>query len=334
MSYKEDFLRMLEGKTPVSDVLYSVMMLEPDPEAEPPGVVGVFSSAFGGFGPRDDGKDAWGVPCQIDCYGTGFMPAPGQFILTDVTEWRDVIKAPYNHDIDWEAVSAADVANLVYDPETQLTSMFGAGGNYFLSLAGFMGFEGAMLAMYDEPDALHELLDYLCDYDCWRIDNLTKHYPFIDIMGMGDDNATEKNPFISIEMFREFLLPRYKRVADKLKEAGKIISYHNCGRCEDFMDDMVDIGVQVWNCATPVNDLKAFKAKYDNKIILEVLPRVLIDSTEEQVRQLVRDTVDAYAPGGAFIWAGGSLTMNQEMGAHIDAWMKDEIMTYGKGFYA
>ena len=331
MSYREEFFRMLNGQTPTSDVIYSRMSLEPD--AEPSGTVMVMPERndFGSI--ATTGQNSWGVPYEIDVFGTGYMPAPGKFILTDVTKWRDIVKAPYDYDYDWAAAAERDLARISWDPETQVTSMFGAGAAYFLSMSGFMGFEGTMLAMYDAPDAVHELLDYLCDYDIWVLENILKYYKGVDVMGMGDDNATEKNPFISTEMFREFLLPRYKRVADLLKENGKIISYHNCGRCEDFMDDMVDIGVQIWNCATPVNDLRAFKQKYDNKIILEFLPRFYLDQTEEQVRQQVRDQIDLYAPGGAFIWAGNSLASNAENGPQIDAWIYDELEQYGKGFY-
>ncbi|MDR0459185.1 MAG: hypothetical protein LBG68_01800 [Coriobacteriales bacterium] len=330
MSYRVDFFRMLEGKTPVADVPFNKFFADP---GEKIGVVGVMPSICG-FGNFDaDGKNVWGVPHEIDVNGTGYMPAPGQFILPDVTKWRDIIKAPYQDGYDWEKASQADLANFEWDPETQVTSMFGGGGGYFLQLASFMGFEGAMLAMYDEPDALHELLDYLCDYDIWMVKNLLKYYPMAEVMGMGDDNATELNPFVSMEHFREFLLPRYKRVADLLKENGKIVSYHNCGRCEDFMDDMVGIGVQIWNSATPVNDLLAFKEKYDNKIILEIAVRFFLDATEEQTRQKVRDTIDKYAPGGAFVWMSGSATMNADQGGQVDAWVYDEVDKYGKGFY-
>jgi hypothetical protein len=321
---------MLEGKTPVADVPVNKFTMDPTMVQ---GVVMIMPEILG-FGNFDEeGKNRWGVPHEIDVNGTGFMPAPGKFILKDITKWRDIIKAPYNYDYDWAGKAEADLANFKWDPETQVTSMFGGGGNYFLSLASFMGFEGAMFAMYDEPDAVHELLDYLCEYDMWVLDHILKYYPMAEIMGMGDDNATEINPFISIEFFRTFLLPRYKRVADKLKENGKIVSYHNCGRCEDFMDDMVDIGVQIWNCATPVNDLQGFKEKYNSKIILEFLPRMFIDATEQQTRQRVRDYIDLYAPGGAFVWSGNSLTMNPDQGAQLDAWIYDEAESYGKGFY-
>jgi len=323
---------MLEGKAPASDVAYYPM--------DPFGVSGVKSDMIMVMPERNDfapifteGKNSWGVPHQIDDFGTGFMPAPGQFILKDVTKWRDVVKAPYDYDYDWAAAAERDLTKITWDPETQVSSMFAVGGGYFLALASFLGFEGAMLAMYDEPEAVHELLDYICEYDLWAINNILSNYKTIDVVGFGDDNATEINPFISYDMFKEFLLPRYKRVADAIKEHGKIVSYHNCGRCEDFMDDFVEIGTQVWNCATDKNDLNAFKEKHGNKVIVEYTPRVLLDVPEEVVRQQVRDELDTFAQGGAFIYLVNSSTMNAEAGANVMKWLGDELDTYGKGFY-
>ena len=324
MSFKEDFHRMLDGKTPVSDIPYSIWM--PAEGSPPPGTVGVMAEIFAASAPTP-GYNAWGVELAADEF-CGIMPVPGKFMLTDVTKWRDVVKAPYLYDFDWAAAAERDLAKLDWDPETQVTSMFGAGGAYFLSMSYFMGFEGAMLAMYDAPEAVHEMLDYICDYDCWIIDNLIKYYPFVEVMGIGDDNATEMNPFISIPMFREFLLPRYKRLADKLKDAGKVISYHNCGRCEDFMDDMVDIGVNIWNAATPRNDLVAFKEKTGNKVILEFMPRYYADQTPEEVRQQTIEMIDKYAPGGALVWSGFAMV------EELDAVITDVLNTYGKGYYA
>jgi hypothetical protein len=38
------------------------------------------------------------------------------------------------------------------------------------------GFAGTMLALYDKPEAVHELLDYFCDYDCWLADNILTYH--------------------------------------------------------------------------------------------------------------------------------------------------------------
>jgi hypothetical protein len=321
---------MLEGKTPESDVAFYRMGVY-EVEGELNGMASImpeisdFSTMF------ETMKNSWGVEYEVDIFGTGPLPRPGYFILKDVTQWKDIVKAPYRYDYDFAAAAEKDMATQGWIKDKQISQIFGLGGDFFLRLSGLMGFEGSMFAMYDEPEAMHEFLDYLCDYDCWLVDNVLTHYP-VDVMAFGDDNATEINPFVSYAMFKEFLYPRYKRVFDVAKKHGKIISYHNCGRCEDFMDDFVDMGAQIWNCATPVNDLVAFKEKYNNKVILEVMPRLYPGDSEESIRQQVRDTIDTYAPGGAFVWIGSASSNNPE-GRNVDTWAYDEVVKYGKGFY-
>ena len=331
MSYREDFFRMLDGKTPVSDVAYYKFMVRPgDP---PSGVVGI-SADYANFAQMmETGKNAWGIEHSFDFLNTGPMPTPGKFLLTDITKWKDVIKAPYRYDYDFKAAAEADLAAQTWDKETQLSSMFGLGGDLFLRLVSFMGFEGALMAMLDQPEAVAEVLDYFCDYDAWVVDNVLSYYP-VDIVGFGDDNATDINPFFSYKVFTELFLPRYKRLFAVAKEHGAIISYHNCGRCEDFMDDMVAIGTQIWNCATLKNDVKAFKERHDNKIIVEVIPRMYPDDTEENIRKLVRETIDELAPGGAFVWIGdAAVNMDSAQGQQVHDWVYDEVAKYGKGYY-
>jgi len=330
MTYKEDYFAMLDGKTPASDVLFSSMSFGTSDEVTP--TVMLMSSYSNFMEQMASGVDAWGIEQSWDVNGTGPMPTPGKFILKDARDWKSVVKAPYNYDFDFAAAAAKDTAEQVKDRDYQLVSAGMLGGGYFLQLASFMGFEGAMLAMYDQPEAVHELLDYFCDYDVWLAENYLSNYD-VDVVGFADDNATEINPFVSYEMFKEFLFPRYKRLYDVAAKRGLPISYHNCGRCEDFMDDMVAIGTRIWNCATPVNDLNDFKARHDNKVIVEFLPRFTSGESEDEVRQRVRAYIDEYATGGGFVWSVYSLSMNPELN-YLSDWMVDEIKKYGAGFYA
>ena len=276
-------------------------------------------------------RDAWGIEMEMDINGTGPMPKPGKFILKSIKEWPEIVKAPYQRDFDFKTAAERDMATQILDRKEQLVLASGLGGGYFMHLANFMGFEGAMLAMYDEPEAVHEMLEYICDYDVWYASKVLDNYD-VDIVGFGDDNATEINPFISYEMFKEFLFPRYKRLFDVANQRGIPISYHNCGRCEDFMDDMVSIGTRVWSAATPANDLNAFKARHNNKVIIEFLPRMFPEDSEGVTRQKVRDYIELYAPDGAFIYVSYPLSMNPDL-AYLGDWIFDEAKTYGKGFY-
>ena len=51
---------------------------------------------------RGGGKDIWGVEyVPTESTGNALIPKTSDFILEDITKWRDVIKAPDLSGIDW-----------------------------------------------------------------------------------------------------------------------------------------------------------------------------------------------------------------------------------------
>jgi hypothetical protein len=90
--------------------------------------------------------------------------------------------------------------------------------------------------------------------------------------------------------------------------------------------------VDVWNAATHRNDLRAFKDRTGNKVILEFMPRFLVSLTEDELRQKVIDYIDDLAPGGALVWSGWVMDPSDK-GKALDAVIVDVLTTYGKGYY-
>jgi hypothetical protein len=114
---------------------------------------------------------------------------------------------------------------------------------------------------------------------------------------------------------------------------------HDCGRCEDFIDDWLDFGVSLWNPAQISNDLSAVKKKYGNKLVIcggwdIVGPLTAPDVDEETVRASVRQSMDTYAPGGGYAFCGGYLgALGDEKTSRKNKWLSEEIESYGKTFY-
>ena len=73
---------------------------------------------------------------------------------------------------------------------------------------------------------------------------------------------------------------------------------------EDVCEDMVEIGIDVWQGITPENDIHAIAGKTQGSLLLfGGLDMPGIDYagvTEETVRAQVRDTLDLYAPSKRF----------------------------------
>ncbi len=118
------------------------------------------------------------------------------------------------------------------------------------------------------------------------------------------------NSFISPQVFEELLVPRYKKCLDIARDAGIPGFYHNCGKCENLMQYMVDIGVSVWDPAQTMNDLPAMKKKYGRCLAINggfeyyMLP-TWPEFDEEEVRNAVKETFDMLVPDGGFMFNGG-----------------------------
>ncbi len=331
LTEKENLLMALRGEVPE----WVPRNMYPSP-GHPPASAGAGPSFLNARRTPQGGFDIWGVEF-VTTKDTGGMaiPKPGRFILDDITKWRDVIKAPDISDIDWETMAKKDLARIDRS-QTAVSAMVHVG--YFQSLCNFMGFNEGLMAMIEEPEEVYELFEYMSSF--WvQICSKIRDYYKPDIWGVTDDTATATNPFISPETYRNLVKPFHKREAAFGVEMGIPVDMHNCGRCEDFIDDWLDIGVTCWNPAQTMNDLKGIKKKYGNKLVLEGCwdssgPAGWPGATEEVVKQAVRDTIDAYAPGGGFIfWASTYGAADDEDFLNRKRWITEEYDAYGRTFY-
>ena len=261
----------------------------------------------------------------------GAMPKPGVVILEDITKWRDVIKAPDLSGFDWEKYYTDKIKNIDrsnhYIPVT--------GGDYFLTLVSFMGFENALLSLYEEPEEVMALLTYVSEF---YLTVFKKQIQYVkpDTMTLMDDDAGLRNPFFSVDMYREFFKPFHKLHCDIANENGILIERHDCGKSGCFAADWVEMGVRSWNPAQTTNDLKAIKKQFVGKLAIcggwdsaEHANR-----SEEELRQDLIDYVDTFAPGGGFTYfaMGGGKPGTPEAKRRSEI-VKDVYDNYAHDYY-
>ena len=309
LSAKENFLKCLRGEVPDYVPRYTMGMLGVKGDA--PSDMLVEPRLISEHRIRGGGKDCWGVEyVPTESTGNALIPKTSDFILDDITKWRDVIKAPNLSGIDWERMCKEDFEGRKLDRSKTAVCMNLHMG-YFQTLMSFMGFSEGLMAMFEEPEEVKALLTYLCDFYC-EVAARYVDYCKPDVWTMMDDTAAWANPFISPEMYREFLLPLYDRQAKFGRDRGLPISMHNCGKCECFFDDLVGIGVTMWDPAQTCNDLVGIKKKYGNRLVLaggwDGRDHLLSDDvTYEEIYEYTKGQFDKLAPGGGYAFLGAFL---------------------------
>jgi len=335
---KENYLRALRGEVPewVTHYVYGIAA----PGAPDAANAMYEPSVLAGYRLDGGGRDIWGVlHVPSDSAGGAVIPDNSEFILPleKLTRWRDYIKAPDFSHIDWEKLYNDDMKKMPVD--RNITALFlGFNMGYFQTLMSFMGFEDGLTAFYEEPEAVHELLHYISDF---YMDMADKTIDIVkpDILMMADDTAAWANPFISAEMYREFILPHHEKYAKRGRERGLPMTMHNCGKCEGVLDMLVDIGICGWDPAQTCNDLAGIKKKFGNRLLItggwDARGRLLEpDVTDEEIRQSVRDVMDKLAPGGGYMFAGGYLTAKGDReNLRRNEVLNDEVERYGRAFY-
>lgn len=157
--------------------------------------------------------------------------------------------------------------------------------------------------LYDQPELVHRLSDFLADRSVRRIRHAAKagiHSILYDQSWVGVG--------LSPAQFREFIQPYDQRVVAAAREAGVLVSYHNCGRGQAILEDMVDVGAHALETLTPREgagdfDLADVKRRVGDRITLNggFNERALAEATPAQARDAALRCLEAGAPGGRYI---------------------------------
>lgn len=337
MTRKENYLTALRGGKPEwvpsnsTDSQVFMPSAFQDPSLE---LYAMFYEAMEkGEKPRQvKAKDGFGITWVLDDYGP--ITEPGNLLLNDVEEWKEKYTIPDLTGYDWDTHLAEDTAN--FDPE-KAVEMVVTGP--FLQMVNAMGFENTLVALAAQQDETREFLDAVVSFLEEVISNTLKRVK-CDCLNLADDFANARSLFMSPDMFREMLLPYEKRLIDCAKAAHPdiVVMLHTCGKCEDVLPNMVEAGIQVWQPAQELNDLKKIQETFGNRLtFMGAWNNVDIcaddNITEEGVRQSVRECLDKYAKNGAYIfWECGPLGFDKKTADKL-RWAMEEADSYGHNLY-
>jgi uroporphyrinogen decarboxylase len=194
-----------------------------------------------------------------------------------------------------------------------------------------MGFQNLMMA-FCEPKLIKGLVDLSVNLNTELAKEAAKLGA--DFVFTGDDYASTEAPFISPEMFREYLYPGLKRVIAGFHEQGLPVIKHTDGNIIPLLDMIVDSGI---DCLDPIDplaglDITDIKKEYGDRIAVkgnvDCADTLTFGSVEDAVNETLEVIRQAGPGGGIIVSSSNSIHSAVKPGNYLA--MINTIRTYGK----
>ena len=155
----------------------------------------------------------------------------------------------------------------------------------------------------------------------------------IDIVQLGDDIGMQQTIMMSVELWRTWLKPRLAQVirAGREIKPDLLIFYHSCGYVLPFLDDLIEIGVDILNPVQPecmsfeqvLNKVRGRMSFWGTLGTQSTLPF----GTPEDVKRVIWDNLRLCGPQGGLVIAPTHMVEPEVPWANLLA-MKEACETF------
>ncbi|MBI5956147.1 MAG: hypothetical protein HY871_04005 [Chloroflexi bacterium] len=217
---------------------------------------------------------------------------------------------PDPHDPRRVAGLAEEARGLYRETDYALAADF-LGGGIFEQALWMRGFERFMTDLIaDEPFAT-ALMDTLLElYIEFYAVYLEAVGPYVQIVALGDDLGMQTGPLVSPKLYRRLIKPRHKELYDFIHSRTEAkIMHHTCGSVFPFVQDLIDVGVDILNpiqTSAKGMDPVALKRGFGERLVFHGaidVQQVLPFATPERVKEEVKRIVATLGQGGGYILA-------------------------------
>ena len=213
-------------------------------------------------------------------------------------------------DPDWIDVSHVSEEALAWGGEYAILG--GDWSPFWHDLIDFLDLEGTYVRMFEEPEFVDAVLAHMVDY-YHEVSRRTFEAAAdaLDVFFIGNDLGSQAGPLLSPKLFGRFIVPHLKRLVDLGHGYGLKVQMHCCGGYAPLIPQLVAIGLDAVQAVQPcckTMDLAALKRDFGETLAFNGAidsHHVLIEGTQQTVRQSTRKVLEIMMPGGGYV-AGAS----------------------------
>lgn len=178
--------------------------------------------------------------------------------------------------------------------------VFSIGFSLYERAWSLRGMENLMIDFYENPQFVHDLLEKITDFNIAQVKKALEYD--IDLVYFGDDWGSQHGLQMGPDCWREFIKPQLKRIYGLVRDSGRFVTIHSCGKVQELFDDLVEIGLNGFNPFQPeVMDVAEYHRKYRGKLTFLgglSTQRTLPYGTVEDVKAESRRLLDMGKDGG------------------------------------
>ena len=208
----------------------------------------------------------WGVTNAFPDNVPAAFPVhtPDKIVVKDIEHWRDYVHAPKLEFPDelWNISKGMFAA---VDGEKSYKAAFIAPG-IFEQTHHLCEIQNALMYYMTYEDEMHDLVKYITDWELELAEGICSNlHP--DAIFHHDDWGSETNSFMRPSMFEDFFLDAYKQIYGYYHDHGvELVFHHSDSYCANLVDDMIEMGIDVWQGCMHSNNVPELVKKYQGKI--------------------------------------------------------------------
>jgi uroporphyrinogen decarboxylase len=187
-----------------------------------------------------------GLIAEIPTDGHATIPHYLGSSVNTPEDWRRVKEEKFNVDdparvVDVEAIKMNHPPERDYPLGVNCGSMIGR-------IRNMLTIEGLTYATFDYPDMVEDMVETACRLVENMLDQVLGEVDFDYATGW-EDIACKSGPLITMDLYTQVVVPRYKRIGDKLKAHGIDLWYTDCdGDVRPLLPGFLETGI---NCLFP-----------------------------------------------------------------------------------
>ena len=257
--------------------------------------------------------------------------------LSDAESVADLAKFQWPDPHDPSRYEGIEEAARKMSEETE----YGVIANVIFSIFEFSWYLRGYMRFFEDvilnPEMFSALLEMMGEYQRALMGEvLDRISPYISVVMTGTDLGTQRAPVISPDFYSSLVWPEYKKLWEMIKsKTDAKIFYHSCGSLYPMIPYLIEGGIDILHPIQPMaadmGDREKLKREFGDQLTFwggfdqqHVLPF----GTPEEVQEEAKRLLDAFMPGGGFVFAAGHNIQSDVPPENVIA-LFDTVREYG-----